>query len=393
MVGSIAAGGRTSFGPERAGVLADGLVYFWRFNAASNAAIAIDRAVLFGVDIINNSWSTKPLGDPPCSPQQDSSANGLNASLRSAFDAGILPVAAAANNQQFADLQYPDKLRCNVGYPGHRPEVMAIGGVGSSTSHFTYLWEPVSSFSSRGWIMAGRGGSIGGADEIPAVSMLGPAIIEDAMYAGSLGFLDDIPDSAAGTSFAAPHIAGTAGLMREWLSQFAPSVANSAGHLRAMVLSAGNGYLARNVESSAQWLSGASEIAGVGKLLAQPLHTLPGWGVRVPYQLNSIEGWTLTTVLPQLPSGTTIFKVAAYVDTDDLNEVPHVLLIVRDQCNNNTIIGYDFYFAIDKYIKIYNTNTLSGACPAIEIYGYSVPAGGAPVYVTAYWTSGSIYEH
>jgi len=397
LVASVAAGGRTSFGPSRAGVLADGFLYYFRTAGASNAAVAVDRAILFGADSINMSWSTS-LGNPPCSPQQDSPLNGMNAMLRSAFDAGVLPVGSATNNQKEPQLKYPfnnvgDPVRCNVGYPGHRPEVMAIGAIGDVSSSLPYLFEPLAFYSGRGWIMAGRAGSVGGADEIPAVSMVAPGVIEDAMWDGTSGFMDQVPFKIDGVSFAIPHVAGTAALMREWLHMFAPSVANSAGHLRAMVLVSGNGYLARNIQGASRWVSGASEVTGVGKIMAQPIHTMPGFGVRTPYVLNAIEGWTLTTTLPQLPAGTTVFKVASYVDTDDLNEVPHVLLIVRDACNGNQIIGYDFYFAIDKYIKIYNSTTLAGACPSIEIYGYSVPPGGVEVYTMAYWASGSIYDH
>lgn len=197
-------------------------------------------------------------------------------------------------------------------------------------------------------------------------------------------------DPIAGTSFAAPVIAGAAGLFREWMSDFLPSSANSAGHVHAMLLAMGNGIGVRTLSGSMR--SGVGEQWGVGKFLGHPPHVLPSWGMR-QFALNVPEGWTLPVALGQLPTTTSVFKIGVHIDVSDLTQVPHILLLVKDACNGNQLIGHDLWFGFDKFIRIVAPATLSGICPVIEIIGWSVAANPPTVYAFAFWHSGNTIEH
>jgi len=364
--------------------------------------LALESAISFGVDAAVMPISTK------CGALCSSTINcsGLNETLEDAQDAGILLAVSSGNSNDDQGMAFDDScwtqgtctnqnILCNVDYPAHRPETLSVGAVGRLETTLPYFFESLADYSSRGWIIGGRGGSLGGADRIPAVSIVAPGWIEEFMTEGPTTFQENSgdpqwDDPSEGTSFSAPIVGGAATLFRQWQQTFDPSKATSAKYLRAATLAMGNGAGARTVATG--WRSGVSPEWGTGKLLAQPLHTIPGVGWK-NYALNSIEGWTLQTVLPALGANTTVLKVASYIETSDLTQVPHIFLIIRDGCDGNKIVAYDFYFAFEKFIKITKQSILQGMCPVIELYGYSVPSGGAPVYTMAYWTSDDPNEH
>ncbi|MDH3726080.1 MAG: S8 family peptidase [Myxococcales bacterium] len=389
-VASIAASGAVEFGAGRAGVAPDARIYVTRLGDLGDLPAALNLAIADGVDvlILPIGWR----GPPWCDPQAD---GGSNDALRAASDAGILIVGGSSNRQQFPEYRYPYPLSCNVEYPMSRPEVVSVGGIGDKGSTTPYFGTPLGAYSGRGWIWAGRGGSHGGILNISAVSIVAPGVFEGYMTEGADTFQDTSTnptwdDELDGVSFSAPVVGGAAGLYREWMGVFNPTYANQVGYVRAMILAMGNGIGARATWGDVR--AGVGEEWGSGKFFGHPPHVLPDWGA-MQYAFNVPEGWSLPTWYPQLPASTTVFKVAAFIDVGDLTQVPHILLIVRDACNGNQVIGHDIYFGTEKYVRINRPTIEGGVCPVVELYGYSVASPPSTVYVFAYWTSGSPVEH
>ncbi len=390
-VASIAAGGAVEFGSARAGIAPDARIYVTRTYNTADLATALDLAITDGADVV-----VLPIGTicgPWCDPQID--CDDVNRLLRDATDAGILVVGGSSNRQGKDGTSYPGDLDCNVEYPMIRPEVMSVGGIGNVGSALPYFWSPLGAYSGRGWIRAGRGGSLGGSFDMSAVSIVAPGVVEGFMTEGTDTFQDtstnpNWDNELSGVSFSVPVVGGAAGLYREWMSLFNPTWANFPGYVRAMILAMGNGVGARATWGDVR--AGVGEEWGTGKFFGHPPHVLPSWGAK-QYAFNVPEGWSLPTFFPQLPTSTTVFKVAAFIDVSDLTQVPHILLIVKDACNGNQVIGYDIYFGIEKYVRIDAPTIQGGVCPVVELYGYSVPSIPSTVYVFSYWTSGSPLEH
>lgn len=378
---SIAAGGLYSFGPTRAGIASSARIYAMIYaDSVAGSTKALDYAIAAGADVVVFAWST--FCAPFCDPQADC---GMNQSLRDAYDAGVVVVKTTGNWNE------TNPGVCNATYPAQRPEVISVGAVGNDVGSFPpYAWSALQDTSSRGWIEVTRGGSLGGDFNMAVTSIVGPGVVEEYMSSGCCGF--QVPGNGAfGTSFAAPLIGGSAGLFREWMNDEDPSRKDAVGHIRAMILAMGNANGSRSFGPTTAW--GVSEDFGAGRFMGHPPNLLAGGDFAQDRSVVS-EGALVTALnLPPLPSNTTVLKVSAYVEFEDLTEVPHMLLLVQDRCDGYRTIGYDTYVAEEKIIRLSDTRVNTGVCPTVKIYGNSVPSGGSAVYTFAYWTSGPVYEH
>jgi len=139
-------------------------------------------------DIVNNSWALSGTNIDTCvlDYQQD---------IRALRDAGIAVVFAAGNNGGLGD---PNTSLS----PGNIPQSFAVGAVNSQ--------DQMASFSSRG---PGPVGTVCGEGYFPEI--VAPGVSIHMADAGSIANVFDLYQNNSGTSFAAPHVAGSMALLME----------------------------------------------------------------------------------------------------------------------------------------------------------------------------------
>ncbi len=167
LVAGVAAAKGDNTGGGIAGVDWRAQIYAGQLGTTTQTAQAINAAVNAGVRVINNSWG---YADP---------STTLTNSLRSAYEAGVLLVHANPYKQGSSHQisNYPN----NVG-----PWILNVGAISPNGSAW---WNTGSkSFTDLG---------------APGVSIFSTSSTSTTSY-----------DTVSGTSFAAPHVSGTATLMR-----------------------------------------------------------------------------------------------------------------------------------------------------------------------------------
>lgn len=381
---------------RRSGVAPEASILYFRVDTPGDVASALLAAALAGADVANLSITlTQGDGcDPTCAFYGD--CGGLNAMIKTVTDAGMLVVISAGNDNNEPGLKYPDDVNCNVSYPGQRPEAITVGGIGAVPGEpDPYQFEPIGNYSGRGFVTTFVGGSHFAVDEMSVVSITAPGVVE--LYFAEQDEYSDTSASFAGwvapvdgTSFAAPVISGGAGLLRELMGP----VTHDARMLKALVLVMGDGTGARSAYGGRE--QGVSEVYGTGKFRAHNLQLLPQPAGYLLTQYHLEEGWVASQPIPPsggpLPSGVSQIKWAAYIDQSDLGQVPFLFFSLVDTCLGYGLLAYDWYFGLEKYISL-EVASISGICPELRVYGYSVPAGGVQVYNAAYYHGGSTSEH
>lgn len=372
---------------RRSGIASEAELFVIRANSIQQVAYALFLAFLGGADIANLSQSFDACGfclaDTDC---------GLEAIIRSVTDGGMLVVTSSGNYNNDTGLEYNGTtVNCNVGYPGQRPEIVTVGGIGSKLASGSYAAQTIGPYSSRGWVSVGLGGWLSGAAPIdmPVVAITAPAVIEYYFWSGVNRYGTAKID---GTSFSSPVIAAGAGLFRESMPY---SGDPDARMLKALLMVMGDGTGSRSVASGLE--SGSAHDYGSGKFRGHRFHNLQQPAGNVRWKFTIAEGQQKTLNLPlsgsPLHSSVKQWKWAAYIDQTDLTQVPYLLVIVTDPCNAGAVLGSDNYLALHKHVFMTSAGWSSGACPRVSVYGYSVPPGGVTVYAAAYYHSGNPNEH
>ena len=112
--------GDTTAQVQRSGVASGAQMQYRSYDDTTVGLIhALQEAVYMGADIVNMSFGTGALC-PPAGYDEE----GLNAVLRSTFDAGLLLVGATGNEGGHLGA-------CNIAYPASQPEVLAVSGFDS----------------------------------------------------------------------------------------------------------------------------------------------------------------------------------------------------------------------------------------------------------------------
>lgn len=194
---------------RRSGQASGSEVYYYLVtNSCSSWSAAVAEAVVQGIDIANISayiGCNGSIGESPC--WADCDCGGLNADLESAADNGVLVVSAHGN---FYD---PGVGTCNAIYPALRRSGLSASALNTPTVGTIYDTTSSSFYSSRGGM---------------AIRLHTNTVIQDAFAVADLAapgdhsylyttppFGYDTTGTISGSSFAAPAVAGAAGMLRE----------------------------------------------------------------------------------------------------------------------------------------------------------------------------------
>lgn len=392
---------------RRTGVAPEAAIMYFRTRVANDVASAMFTAATWGADIINFSQSFPPCPNKECPgiPCESITVDkgNLNTWIRYVTDMGTLVVGSGGNRNNDVLTSYPTDVRCNHNYPGWRPELLSVGGIGEVPSVGNgydplepYDVEPIGDYSSRGWVEVGLGGWF--ADTFPTVDMgvvsiSAPGVV-GLYFAENSQYTDTSQHSSwgsavQGNSFAVPVMSGAAGLLRQATGNV------DARALKAMVLVMGDGT--DSVSSNAYYNSGPSHVYGTGKFKGHRFGGLQGpTGALYNWSWHLEEGQELSLPFPNgaAPQGVTQLKWAVYVDQPDLTQAPWVFLSIDNVCYPSNPFGAtDMTFGLQKFVSVKAPIFQGGRCAKVKIYGFSVPAGGVDVYVAAYYHSGDPDEH
>ena len=369
---------------QRTGHAREAEIYAYNINTSgAMLAVALQQAVIDGVDIVNMSFSYG--GQYKCDYAQDFGTS--NQALRDALDAGIVPIGITGNNQIGAG--------CEIAWPGLRPEVVAVAGSDTSDDTVPFRDTDLSLASTHllgGVPATARGGYSFAA---AAVDLVAPGVVRrvpaasPGSYSGQIG----------GSSFAAPAVAGTAAIMLEGFRDAGWPTGSDPRRLMNNLYLLGDAWNGADVlvpGGSVKLTGGVSAASGFGRLRARsPIS--PATGLASPWYWS--DTWWLmyngTTAYQTInggnpmPAGITEFKVVAAWYPTDLTSVDDVTISVLDTCAGGGAIANDMSFDFRKRIRLPGA-TVVGRCLQLKLHGYSIKPGGVKVYVSHFWHGGVV---
>jgi hypothetical protein len=348
----------------RTGAAKEADLYYYRLRQGANGAhapsvvLALEDALDADADVANLSFA---LGSAdvllPC--RADFNPAGLNTTIDTSTLLGLSIVASAGNLGTGG--------ACNIGYPALRPSVIAAGsllttqsGVGVPAYGSTGI---DTSASAQGGLPIVVNGT---ARTTAAVGLVAPgrrifAFDRNISYTGSL----------AGTSYAAPAVAGTIASWKHMaVSQSVPFV-HSARLTKTFFL-----LMADRFDGSSKISSGTSPIAGHGRLksyilptdsrLGDPAKLL--WAAQT-VTLSSIG--TTSVAIGTLDSEMRRVKaVAWWNESGDLTDCADIKLRLVDSCNGSTSIS-DNSFNLSKQVT---STSPANDCLTVQLDAVHLPS-------------------
>lgn len=303
---------------QRTGIVQEAEVHYYSAKFNDHVATAIDEATFENdIDIINLSTS---LGQGSGAWCNNAESHGTRAAIRAAENAGVLVVVSAGNNG--------DLTGCTVGRMATYPDSMAIAATNDADSLTDMDTVSRRSDSSNGYFNSTLDGGVvalGAPIDLAAVG----SNIELVAGAGSSGYTN----AGAGTSFAAPQVAGAAGLTYDW-------VYNRGGlsgleqypyTIRALLLAMGDGR-----DSTGTHGYTVDDDFGYGNLrwvdLDSELGSGGAWGVRrLVLDDGDVAEWIVGDSGPESTS-VMGWKFAAIIGANQYGGSPDMLYELVDTC-------------------------------------------------------------
>lgn len=302
----------------RGGAAPEGSLYY--YSVATNAEIArsINDAVAYGVDIINISMS--PNGTY-CS---NESHSGVMEAVRAAENAGVLTVVTAGNDHE--DLGSDE---CSVSDFAAYPDTIAVGALDDVVNLYSLATVGTPGYTGR--TLINQTTTVGNGDQLwtRMVDIAVTGQVELTAGSGSSG--DFVP--ARGTSYAAPQVAGAAGILKHWLSTSPYAYLRSDAYfMRAWLMGSGDGAYPTTTNGSTVALDRAR---GFGNLRAGAYPWFyTGYQKPLPHTLQTGDVIELPVGPDAGPESTAItgWKFVAVMDYNTYSTSPSMTFQLIDKC-------------------------------------------------------------
>jgi len=363
---------------RRSGIAREAEVHYYRALASDGTAKAFEEAAFDnGVDIINLSLAP-PSSATACAL---SSHSGVRGAIEAATDAGVLVVVAAGNDGDdegvgsdscFDSGSPPSGWNpaCTVSAFGYYPDSMTVGGT-----------EPVGSLSFLDSIAPERCSSSGSVAVTLAGGRASNAFPIDVATNESHSFVasngtNNYKD-VAGTSFAAPVIAGVAGLLADWVHDRGGFgvLGNDPYFYRTFIswMADGRGDFDG---TPVEWNSTIDSHFGFGNVRFADVDNLgagSGFGLRrVTLAQNSTLEWWVGS---SSPKSTSIngWKFAALVDLNDYAGAPDIKIELIDTCppgGGTTVLKTATRNALKYRLRLYDSELATkfwGRCTKVRV--------------------------
>ena len=353
-----------------------------------------------GVDVLNisNKVGCQPphvVGEEPC--WADCDCAGLNADLESAADNGVLPVFALGNDRD------PGVGTCNADLPALRRSGLSVGGIDSEPYWTNYDTSPTWATEFPEYGSTSRGGM--------TIRLWDGRVVQDAFAITDLAapaefsywymnppYGYDTAGVHSGTSFAAPAVAGAAGMLREHFSSIGWTT--DARVLLVNMLLMGDSY---SYDFGGDRRYGMDPRSGAGRThMHYPSSgnlTGPwGWGWHVFDITNSdVREFTVWDPLAESPL-VRQWKVAMTWDESDYAAATDIVLEVWNKCppgGGEALVSLDYSWDIRKRVEL-TQSEISNRCLVYRVrtFDNSMPPGQfRRVYVADYFHSGNPADH
>jgi hypothetical protein len=374
---------------RRSGSSPESEIYYYAICGCGAVSTALDQAIADGVDVTNMSFR---MGD--CD-GLSFNCGGMNEALERATDAGIVNVAASGNYGSYG------ATSCNLIYPSWRPDVLGVNGLDTSNLNQDYNTAILADDTTGPFRASGRGPVPIRTFKGLSTTMSGIGLTAPAIYSYYFGGGTDSygGGNIAGTSFAAPTVAGAVANMRHAFNALNWPLGNDARMLMTVMFLMGDGWNGQS--PGADTRTHTSSYSGFGRLHghfpASASMTGPwGWGLRgfVIHDKQTVS-WTVMDPGPESSLFTQWKWVLTWFE-NDLNNVADIDISVWDTCPAGggapVMVASQADYDLRNRITL-GASELRGRCLEMRAYGYNVPPEGRLVYTTDYVHSGDPAQH
>lgn len=391
---------RTGMAPEARAVLF-GLVKSG--STEQSFTDMFDDTIDLHLDISSNSWS---WGTPDCDVE---SSSALEDEIENAYDDGVLVVFSAGN--QNGD----DAASCTMSDPADTPKALAVNAYDAALADCQNnpstrclldrdSCKDGAGCSARGGgdvVVAGRGLV---ADAVRIVDLVAPNMVTNHTTHSTPGN-DGIPANSsrfAGTSAAAPHVAGLAAVVKDWYLANGQSWVNSPGRLHTIMLAMGDRHFSDDPSSGTEWTHQLAATPdywyGVGRARLRLLENGAGMGPWANHFASyTFSGQGTVTYYPfgteALPAGIELVKCVANHAEDmsskssisELKLTVNVLPNAGASCTGTPELtrisnNYDM-----KKVAALSGYTFTDRCVQVQIQAENVTAQGVNAQVMCYY--------
>ncbi len=366
---------------DRSGIAGGAALNYYRASAqtTAGAAIALEAAVNFGSDIVNNSWGVPVPVWTTSDPTTDFS--GLNEVLQNAYQVGVLVVFSEGDSNTGGTFS----TACNTDYPANRPDVLAVNG--SATTY-----DIMGNYPTTPTLQAGAWSTSGCTIDVltPALTYVSQYDLEvGAVAPGNVGlnyawgpYEGYYNGSDSGSSVSAPIVAGAAGLLRDMWNQMGYGIRNNY-FLKTdlMMLTDGYSFTSYSDGGTPRLSGGTSPYSGTGRLQMRSLYDFTHGSWQWSWVNLTLYNGTLYT--KTIPSNIKNYRFAMFWEETDLTHVADIDIWV-DALNSagavcQSYVASQLDYSIVNAIHLKATDipacALSGGSLRLSVHGYAIPSG------------------